>query len=51
MHPEIETTILTGYPTMDYIEYEKEDSCDAPLINPQYDDAETLFKTLEEEIK
>lgn len=49
MHHDVEMTILTGYPSMEYLEYEKEKSCGEPLIKPKYDDANTLFETLEEE--
>lgn len=51
MHPDVEVTMLTGYQSIEYIVYEREVSCHEPLIKPEYDDANTLFETLEEEIK
>lgn len=51
MHPDVETAILTGYQSIEYMEYERESSCREPLVKPKYDNANTLFETLEEEIK
>lgn len=50
IHPDIETTILIGYPTIEHVDYEKELSCHDPLVKTEYDDANTLLETLEEEI-
>ncbi len=46
----VEYTILTGYPTNDYIDYERRNADMTPLDERVYDDANILFKTLEEEI-
>lgn len=46
----IEHTILTGYPTNDYIDYERHNADMTPLDKQVYDDSNILFQTLEEEI-
>lgn len=51
MTNDIEMTMLIGYPSTDYIEYEERKSCHNPFKKTKFDDAETLFKTLEEENK
>lgn len=51
MHPDVEMAILTGYQSIEYLDYERETSCHNPLIKPKYDDANTIFETLEEENK
>ncbi len=51
MHPDVEMAILTGYQSIEYMEYEKENACHDPLVEPKYDNANTLFETLEEELK
>lgn len=50
MHPDIEMAMLTGYPRKEYSEYERESSYQDQLIKPEYDDANALFKKIEEEI-
>ena len=50
MHPDIELTMLTGYPTADYMDYEKESSSHDQLVAAEYDDSNILFETLEGEI-
>lgn len=50
MHPDIEMVMLTGYQSSEHMEYERKESCHDPLVKSEYDDSNTLFKTLEEEI-
>lgn len=49
MHSDVEMTMLTGYPTREYIEYEKSAGSHEPLIKPKFDDANALFDGLFEE--
>lgn len=43
---EIEHTIFTGYPTNDYIDYERRNADMTPLDEQVYDDAKDFFKDL-----
>lgn len=46
MHPDIEMTMLTGYPTQEHIEYERSAGSHEPLIKPKFNDANALFNGL-----
>ncbi len=50
IHSDVEMTMLTGYPTADYMDYEKESSSHDQLVEAEYDDSNILFETLEGEI-